>query len=216
MLLAPEQVAALEPLARDPALSFVAGQAAHLPMVRADAEAVLRLRPDLVLAGRYGAQSTVSLLRARGLQVVQVEEPQDFAQIGAETIGLAERLGVPGRGLALVARMWRRLAAVQRRAGRAVLWQAGGWTAGAGSLGASVLAAAGLTNAGTGGRMGLEALLAAPPDLLVTEAAPEYPSMATDLAWHPALRGLARRHIPAPLLICGGPFTAGAVELLAR
>jgi iron complex transport system substrate-binding protein len=35
VLLAPEKVAALSPLARDPALSFVAPQAANLPIVRA-------------------------------------------------------------------------------------------------------------------------------------------------------------------------------------
>ena len=64
VLLAPEKIAALSPLARDPALSFVAPQAAHLPIVRASAEAVLRLHPDLVLAAPYGAQTTLALLQA--------------------------------------------------------------------------------------------------------------------------------------------------------
>ena len=63
VLLAPEKVAALSPLARDPALSFVAPQAEHLPVVRASAEAVLRLHPDLVLAAPYGAQTTLALLQ---------------------------------------------------------------------------------------------------------------------------------------------------------
>jgi len=49
VLLAPEQIVALSPLARDPSLSVVAAQAARLPWVRADAEAVLALHPDLVL-----------------------------------------------------------------------------------------------------------------------------------------------------------------------
>jgi hypothetical protein len=40
--------------------------------------------------------------------------------------------------------------------------------------------------------------------------------MATDLAWHPALRGLARRSVDPALLICGGPFTVAAAEALAR
>jgi len=35
VLLAPEKIAALSPLARDPALSFVAPMAAHLPVGRA-------------------------------------------------------------------------------------------------------------------------------------------------------------------------------------
>ena len=50
ILLAPERATALSPLARDPALSVVARQAAAMPWVRPDAEAVLALHPDLVLA----------------------------------------------------------------------------------------------------------------------------------------------------------------------
>jgi len=216
VLLAPERVAALEPLARDPAISFVAAQAAHLPSVRADAEAVVSLHPDLVLAGRYGAQTTVALLRAHGLRVVQIEEPQSFAAIGAEVMRLAALLGVPARGRSLVAGMWRRLEAVHRRLGTAMIWGANGWTAGPGSLGDAVLRAAGFTDAGTGGQIGLEALLTHPPDLLVTETAPAFPSMATDLARLPVLAGMARREVPPALMICGGPFTAGAVEMVAR
>jgi iron complex transport system substrate-binding protein len=216
VLLAPEQVTALEPLARDPALSVVADAAARLPSVRADAEAVLRLHPGLVLAGRYGAQATVTLLKARGVQVLQVDEPEDFVHIAALVTQLADALGVAGRGRALNADMWRKLAAIRKRNGTAVLWQAGGWTAGPGGLGDAVLRAAGLTDVGTGGRIGLEKLLAYPPALLVTETAPRFPSMATDLARHPALAGIPRRDVPARLLICGGPFTADAVALLAR
>ena len=74
-------VAALSTLAHDPALSFVAARAASLPTVRASAEAVLRLHPDLVLAGNYGAQATVALLAEQGLPVVRVSMPEDFAGV---------------------------------------------------------------------------------------------------------------------------------------
>jgi iron complex transport system substrate-binding protein len=216
VLLAPEQVTALEPLARDPALSVVAGTAARLPSVRADAEAVLRLHPDLILAGHYGAQTTVALLKARGVRVLQVDEPQDFPQIASLVTQLADVLGVPERGQTLNASMWRMLAAMHPLHGTAVLWQAGGWTAGPGTLGDAVLRAAGLTNKGTGGRIGLETLLMHPPQLLVTETAPRFPSMSTNLARHPALAAIARRDIPPNLLICGGPFTAEAAMLLSQ
>ena len=63
VLLAPEKIAALSTLARDPSLSYVAPQAVQLPIVRASAEAVLRLRPDLVVAAPYGAQTTLALLQ---------------------------------------------------------------------------------------------------------------------------------------------------------
>ncbi len=217
VLLAPERVGALEFLARDPALSFVAAQARRFPWVRADAEAVLRLHPDLVLAGRYGAQTTVALLRARGVRVVQIDEPQNFAGIEAQVMQVAWLLGEAARGQAMVTRMEAALRALpQRRRGRAVFWEAGGWTAGPGSLADAALRAAGWTDAGTGGRIGVEALLRQKPDLLVTDTAPDYPSMATDLAWHPALRGLARKTVPPALLICGGPYSVQAAEMLAQ
>lgn len=217
VLLAPERVAALEPLARDPALSFVARQARALPSVRADAEAVLRLHPDVVLAGRYGAQTTVALLRARGVRVEQIEEPQDFAAIAVQVTQVAALLGVPARGAALVADMQARLAALPKaQHGTALFWEAGGWSAGPGSLADAVLRASGWRDGGTGGRMGVERILAHPPDLLVTDTASAMPSMATDLAWHPALRGLARRSVDPALMICGGPFTVAAAEALSR
>src|SRR5262245_39502286 len=81
VLLAPEKVAALSPLARDPALSFVAPQAASLPTVRVSAEAVLRLHPDLVLAARYGAQTVLALLQREGVPILHTDLPQDFAGI---------------------------------------------------------------------------------------------------------------------------------------
>ena len=216
VLLAPEEVVGLEPLARDPALSFVAPQAARLPRVRADAEAVLALKPDLVLAGTYGAQTTVALLRARGLHVAQFADPTDFTQVAEQVTQVASLLGKRLDGARIVADMQRRLAAMPRRHATAVLWQAGGWSAGPGSFGDAVLRAAGLTNLGTGGRIGLEALLAAHPDLLVTEQAARFPSLATDLAWHPALRAIRHSVVPSPLLVCEGPFSVGAVEELAR
>ncbi len=218
VLLAPERIAALSTLSRDPALSFVAGRAAALPQVRADAEAVLRLKPDLVLAGRYGAQATLALLEARGLHVLRLEQPRSFDEIRVQIRELAAALGVSDRGEALVAGMDAQLAALPRpaRAVRALLWQPRGWTSGPGTLGDAVLHAAGLANAGAGGQVGIEALLTHPPDLLVTATAPSYPSLATSMLRHPALAGLPRREVPPAVLICGGPFTARAAELLAQ
>ena len=89
LLLAPEKAVALSPLARDPTLSFVAERAARFPVVRPSAEAVLRLHPDLVLAGEFGAQTTLALLEGSGLRVVRAGLPQSFDAIRAETRKLA-------------------------------------------------------------------------------------------------------------------------------
>ncbi|CAH2604909.1 ABC transporter substrate-binding protein [Rhodovastum atsumiense] len=217
LLLAPEQALAVTQLAREPSMSVVAGIAPHVPAVRADAEAVLRLRPDLVLAGRFGAQTTLALLERRGLRVERIDMPQDFPAIRAETRRLAALLGVPARGEALLADMETRLAVVPpERRPRAVMLQARGYVAAPGSLPDSVLRAAGLEDVGAGGQPGLEALVAHPPELLVTATAPAFPSMATDVLRHPALAAIPRREVAPALLLCGGPWTARAVQALAR
>lgn len=218
VLLAPGQVAGLSPLARDPALSYVAPQAARLPVVRPSAEAILRLHPDLVLGTRYGAQATLALLQQEGVRVVRVGLPQDFSGIRAQIRRLADLLGVPARGAALVARMDATLAAAHPRPGHitAVAWQPRGYTAGPGSLMAAVLHAAGLAEIAHGRRLGVEALLRHRPDLLVVPAGSAYPSLATDMLRDPAVAGIPRIAIPQALTICGGPFTAQAVALLAR
>ena len=215
--LAPEQIAALSLLARDPALSVVAAQAARLPWVRPEAEAVLRLHPDLVLAGEYGAQAAVGLLRERGVRVVAIPEPTDFAGITTQVETAALALRVPERGAEMLARMRARLAAVRpRNGGRAVFWQAHGFIAGPGSFGDVVLRAAGFTDAGTGAAVGAEMMAAHPPDVLVVASAPAYPSLATDLLTHPAVARVRRVEVPPALLACAGPWSVGAVEMLAR
>ncbi len=218
VLLAPEKVAALSPLARDPALSFVAQEAAHLPIVRASAEAVLRLHPDLILAAPFGAQTTLALLEQEGAPVLRIDLPQDFDGIRKQTRALANALGVPRRGEALLAAMDASLDDLPHPSHplHALVWEPRGLTAGPGTLMDAVLRSAGLINASDGRRVGLEALLRQPPDLLVVPAAAEFPSLATALLEHPALAGLRRRAIPPALTICAGPFTAQAAVLLAR
>lgn len=217
VLLAPEQAVGLTPLARDPALSAVAAEASRLPVVRPDAEAVLRRHPDLVLAGRYGAQTTLALLRATGAAVLVLPPANDFPAIRTQTLALAARLGVPGRGAALVGAMAAELAAARPRqpGPRALFWGPRGWTAGPGTLADAVLRAAGLRDIGTGGPVGLEKLVAHPPDLLVEPASPGFPSLATALFDHPALQRIPRRRLPPALTLCGTPLTARAVTLLA-
>ncbi len=218
VLLAPEKVAGLTPLARDPALSFVARQAAGLPVVRPSAEAVLRVHPDLVLAAPFGAQTTVAVLAALGLRVLRVGLPDNFAGIRTETRRIAVALGVPERGDALIAAMDARLASLPHPARRrtAIAWEPRGYTSGPGTLMDAVLKAAGLTNVGNGRRLGREALLRDPPDLLVVPAAPDFPSLATGIFQDPVLSEIQQRALPPALTLCAGPFTARAASILAR
>lgn len=218
VLLAPEKIAALSDLSRDPTLSFVAPEAARYPQVRASAEAVLALHPDLVLAARYGAQTTVAQLALHGIPIGRLDLPEDFPGIARVTRDAAAVLGVPERAEALVAAMRATLAAIEPPAHRttAIAWEPRGYTASPASPMGAVMTAAGLTNAGTGQRLGTEALLRHPPDILIVPDTPAFPSLATDMLDSPVLRGIRRRALPPALTICAGPFTARAVTLLAQ
>ncbi len=216
VLLAPGRAVALSALARDPALSVVAEQAASMAWVRADAEAVLALRPDLVLAGPFGAQTTVAALARRGIAILRTGLPQDFDAIRGETRRFAAALGAIEAGERLLARMDARLAGIAPQPPRAVLaLEPRGYVPGEASLERSVIRAAGFRPQARAGRLALEAVIADPPDLIVAAAAPGYPSLATDLLDHPVLRGIPRRTWLPAELVCAGPWTAEAAVRVA-
>ena len=218
VLLAPEKIAALSDLARDPALSFVAPRAQRFPGVRASAEAVLALRPDLVLGTRFGAQTTLAMLERHGVPVLRIDLPSDFPGIARLTRDTALALEVPERAEPAIAEMEAILTSVRPpdRPPSAIAWEPRGYTAGPASPMGAVLRAAGLINAAAGQRLGTEALLRHPPDLLVVPDTPAFPSLATDMLAAPALRDIPRRTLPPALTLCAGPFSAQAVALLAR
>lgn len=218
VLLAPEKVAALSPLARDPSLSFVAAQARSFPVVRPTAEAVLRLKPDLVLGAAFAAHAALTLLQQEGVPVLRVKLGQDFAGIRAETLELGAALGEKSRAEALLARMDAILRSLPhpQPTPSAIVWEPHGFTAGRGSLMDAVLRVAGYANAGAGRRITAEQLLRSPPNLLVVPQAPGFPSLATDALDDPALTAIPRRSVSPALTICPGPFTALAARQIAQ
>lgn len=215
VLLAPEKVAGLSSLARDPALSFVAAEAARLPAVRASAEAVMELHPDLVLGARFGARTTLALLERAGSRVERLDLPTDFPGIRAALRSTAALLGVPARAAPLIAAMDAALPPPGPPRD-ALVWEPRGWTSGPGGLMDAIVRAAGMVNTGSGGRVGLEALLRHPPDVLVLPDTAAGASLATEMLRHPAVLDIPVLTVPTPLTICPGPFTAEAVRRLAR
>lgn len=223
-------ILSLSPLSRDPQLSYVAPRVADVPQNHGMAEEIFPHAPDLVIAGSYTAKPTVAFLKSKGIPVLELSIPRNFDEIRAQVRRIAEVLGRSDRGEALIAGMDRILADVQPAPGArplALAWQPGGFTAGAGTLTDAVFAAAGVENfaARAGlkgyGYLGLEAVVAGRPDLLVSESAmPGRPSLQQALLQHPALRegsGIGRRvDVPSALTACGGPFTAEAVRILSR
>jgi iron complex transport system substrate-binding protein len=210
VLLATEKVAGLSPLARDPTLSFVADAAARLSMVRASAEAVMDRHPDLVLGTRVAG--------AAGLRVERLDIPTDLPAVRVVLPASAALLGVPERAGPLIAAMDAALPPshpVTAPPIRDLVWEPRGWTSGPGTIMDAVVRAAGMADTGSGGRVGLEALLRDPPDLLVLPEAAAGASLATEMLRHPAVRDIPAHTIPTVLTICPAPFTAQAVGRLS-
>jgi iron complex transport system substrate-binding protein len=215
LLLAPERAAAVTFLARDPSLSVVVAQAARLPAIRADAETVLRMAPSLVLASPWSAAGTISLLERRGIRVARFALMESFDGVRAQTREIAALLGKPAAGEAMLAEMERHLKHPRATPLRAMALAPRGYSAGPGSFTDAVMTAAGLRNAGSGGSVSLEDILAHPPDLLVVARDRSMPSLATDFLRHPALADIPRRFVTPALLACAGPWSAAAVAELA-
>lgn len=226
-----DRIAAVTHLAADPAVSAIPAQAKGIPITHGAAEDVLRYDPDLVLAGPFGVSATVDLLRRLKRNVVIVPLPSDLDGVRTAVRAVAAAVGEATKGEAMLDAFNRRLArlASPPDAARptALIYQIGGSVSGPGSLAAAVLAAAGFRNKAAeyrltrNGRVPLELLVAAPPDLLVlSSAVDEYRTAIADNLRHPVLQRLRQRHasleLPWQMWLCGTPNIADAVERLAE
>jgi len=226
----PGQIAALSPYATDPALSFMASAASAFRHDAGDAETVIGLHPDLVLAGRFTKLATRDMLRRLGYRVELLDPPRTVAQSEDEIRKVAGLVDYPGRADALIARIEKARERATAAAGpahpTAALYQRRGYVTGSDTLTGELMSIVGFTNAGgalagpTGGFVSLERLVAGRPDyLIVASADPPAVDQGTALLAHPALVRLyppARRIVlPERLTVCGGPSLPAALDWLA-
>lgn len=220
------QVLAVTYLASDPRGSTVASEAAGIPVTRGLTEEVVALRPDLVIAGAFTTRTTVGMLRRVGAPVLELGVPADLDGVRAQIRQVAEALGYPERGEALVADLDAKLATVipSTRPLRALVMRPNAFTVAPGGLGDALIRAAGLVNVAAEigrdwfGQVPLEAAALADADLIVVdEGAPGLPSLADTLLHHPVFRALAGKgrtvSIPNRFWTCPGPQVA---EVVAR
>jgi len=233
MLMAGEgQLHSVSDLARDPQASVLVDEARQFVVNHGLAEEIFMMRPDLVLAGTFTSKASVAMLRRLGFRVEQFPPAYSFDEIRAQLRRMGGLLGRQERAEALVHELDRRLADIPepgQDAWRplAALHYENSYTAGSGTLSSEAVARAGLENLGS--RLGLsgtvrlplEVLVLSAPDLVVsgTRQDASAPALATQTFAHPALRavlqGRALTAVPDKYWVCGAPFTAEAVRILA-
>lgn len=207
--------------------SYLRADAAGLPQQRATLEAILATGATVAVTNWAGDIRLPGALAARGVTVVQIDEADDFAGVGADVRKVAGALGRPAAGEALIAQMQAKLARSRGAWGgaRALYLTPGGFTAGPQTLVGAMMAAAGLVSAGASGGyapVSLELLVLHPPAALVL-------GFFSDLAggrqhWTIAangyLRQLARQRtvasLPGSMLGCPAWFAADGTLALAR
>jgi iron complex transport system substrate-binding protein len=225
----PEQIAGLSPYAADPVLSVVADKAKAFRKLDWQAETTIPLQPDLVLIGAWDRPVTRRMLTRLGFRVMAIDLVADLDAAKAEIRTVADLLGHPERGDAMIAELEAARARVARFAPlpfrTALVVERGGFTAGPQTLATTLIAAAGLqppvgAPSGYGGFVPLEKLLMIKPDLVFLKDPPAQPDDQGALFFtHPALRALypPERRIPLPtrFTMCGGPALIAAFDYLA-
>jgi iron complex transport system substrate-binding protein len=227
----PEQIVGLSPYSRDSARSWAAAAAARFPKLSGEAEDVLVLKPDFVVAGRFTKRATRELLKAEGFRVEEFDAVRSLDETRQEILRMGELVGHPDRAVAAVARIDAAVArakeAVARRPLHVLALSRRGWVSGGDSLTSSLLAAVGLSNAASqlgyklGGFASLETIVSLRPDLLLLSNGSDFAEdQGTAFLLHPALEQLyppAKRIVmPERLTVCGGPMLADALETLVR
>ncbi|WP_407654487.1 ABC transporter substrate-binding protein [Bradyrhizobium prioriisuperbiae] len=225
----PGQILGLSPYARDPARSWASAEATRYPILSGEAEDVLELKPDLVVAGRFTKRATRELLKAQGLKVVEFDAARSIEDTKTQIKRMGDVLGHPDRALAQIARIdaavTRARETVARKPLRILAVSRRGWVSGGDSLTSSLLATIGIANAAQdlgyklGGFASLETILTARPDfLLVSEDSDFAEDQGRAFVLHPALEQLyppsKRLVLSERLTVCGGPMLADALDRL--
>lgn len=224
------QILALSHYARDAQQSTIADVARTYPITYESAEEVIALRPDVVLTAAHSSLATRTALKRMEIRTELFKVPNSWVENQAQIRRIAQAVGHPARGQALIARIEVAMAKGAPRQGdrpvTALVFQPNGFCAGNGTLVDEMMRRAGFVNVAERyglkkwGNVSLERLLDDPPEVLLAgQAAPNAPTWAERILNHPALASVGPRMqravFPERLLYCGGPVLIQTAAVLA-
>jgi len=224
-LLPRESILALSPDATSD-FSYLRDKAEGLPVVRSTAEDVLSIEPAVVVRSYGGGPKAAQFFERAGVRVIQVPFGNDIAGIRTTIDHLANELGVPDTGQALIAEMDLRLERIQTDGKRrkALYMTPTGVTSGPGTLVHEMLTAAGVDNfqERAGWRsLPLERLAYESPDVVVAaffDASQDHPGMWSAMRHPIARKQIGERptaSIQGAWTACGAWFLLDAIEAIA-
>jgi iron complex transport system substrate-binding protein len=193
-------------------------------MVGGSAEEILRADSDLVIGMPASRHPALALIEQPRFRTVDLSTANSYADIVHSVRAVAQAVGHPDRGDALIADMNAQLARLPKaRPGVvAAYYQRRGYLTGTGTLIDDLMTRVGVVNlASTLGKpalsqVSLEEMVAAAPDYLIVESATDrVTDEGTAMLHHPALDGIARISIPQAWTVCGGPAYVQAARAIS-
>jgi iron complex transport system substrate-binding protein len=226
----PNQIASLSWLAFEEDDAALAGQAVGFERNFGSAEELMRISPDLVLAGQYTANFAGGLARRLGFPVLEIPPANNLDEVMANLRLLGTALDRSDHTEQVIETMQVRIDTLIEQQPTtptsAIVVRPGGFTVGANTLAHNLMELAGLYNVAAAagldrwGSLSMEALLTSGADLLiVSNYRSDAPSLTNETLQHPAFQTLQKRlkvrQVPANLVACGGPWSVLASELMA-
>ena len=223
MLAAPDQLISVSDIASDPRMSPMAEQAGDYLTNHGQAEEIYLLAPDLVLAGIYTDPVVISMLRRLGVRVEQIGLVNALDQVQPRIREVGALLGRSDIAENVVAQYEADLARITppSRGPRAEFYYPNGYALGTGTLSNDILTTAGFRHIaaemgrGHSGRLALELMVLADPDVMIHAELYPAASRSEEIMTHPALQAL-----PAAVTssnsdwICGTPVVVSALSRL--
>jgi iron complex transport system substrate-binding protein len=227
----PEQIVGLGPYSRDATRSWSAAAAHRYPRLSGEAEDVLVLKPDVVVAGSFTKRATRELLKEQGQKLVTFDVAHSLDEVKAQIRKMGEVTRHPDRAEAYVARIDAAIARtrqfVAKKRYRVLSISRRGWVSGNRSLMSSLVAEVGLSNAAgdlglkSGGFASLEAIISLRPDFIMVSNDSDFAEdEGRAFLLHPALEHFyppsKRLVVPERLTVCGGPMVADALDRIVN
>lgn len=183
-LLPRERISGVHAFAAEPAWSLVADRTEGLPLLGAEPEQLLSVRPDLVVVDAYTRAETLALLSSAGVPVVRTADPHGFDDIAHNLEHLGRVTHLEAEVAARIDALHDQLARIREAARGRPVWRLMSLdgalhTYGTDSAFDAVARAAGARNlaaehgVGTFRKLDVEELLAWRPDALVIAGAPD-------------------------------------------
>ncbi|MDB2677547.1 ABC transporter substrate-binding protein [Alphaproteobacteria bacterium] len=221
------QIVALTPLSRDARLSANAAAAENFPVSDGQIEAIIELKPDLVIVSSWSDPMRNALIKRLGFELLTLDAAQNYTAARDEIITLGKAIGREAQARAYLQNLDAALAALQKltHAPKVLPLQRRNLTVGQGHILDDILSRAGAVNLGRDTsdspmrRVSLESALAVQADYILVNETDEMPdSRGMEFITHPALAraypATRRLHIDNNLLVCAGASTPRAVAAL--